>query len=482
MHPIPSYLLLVAACAVSGGLHARVDVRLEDAADRLENAEARVAQLQADSSLLPGVSSGLQFTVPTCGNGTSLAVGNNGTVYCDCASLKGADCTSPPVNLTKRAAFEGNATSDTEIGLAVTLDSDGSVGVSSHSTTAPPSAFARSDETWSLDLPRPTEGYTEGVSRFPFDLSLSADGLTLVVCYGAFSSSIEEGAYVMRNTGSSWALVDGPLQPTPSTAGTRYGLGGCKLSADAGLVVASAQNESPNGTVYTFQLNAQGTYTEVTPKLQGPAASTDFAETLALSGDASTLAVGAKDASPDGAVHVYTRTSLRWTFLQTVEPLGAPIGQGGGSVQFGSSVALSTDGNTLAVIAFSYDAGILGTNEGALYVYKYSNVTSQFEWVSGPLTPVDVEAAFGLDRVAVSGDGGLVALGGGEHDSDVGAFWVYQQDGAAWTQVANRTNPDSGATEQTNIGLAFSADGAYLAVGQAPFSDGGHVTFYSTGI
>ena len=64
-----------------------------------------------------------------------------------------------------------------------------------------------------------------------------------------------------------------------------------------------------------------------------------FGRSVALSADGETLAVGARDAS---YVHVYTRNGSGWTLRARVD------GEAGGQ-HFGNSVALSADGETLAV-------------------------------------------------------------------------------------------------------------------------------------
>src|SRR6266850_2374091 len=114
-----------------------------------------------------------------------------------------------------------------------------------------------------------------------------------------------------------------------------------------------------------------------------------FGFSIALSGDGNTLAVGAanedssstgidstpnESAAQSGAVYVYKRTAGNWSQQAYVKASNAGAGD-----TFGTSVALSSDGNTLAVGApseASSSTGIDSTpNEsaaqsGAVYVYK----------------------------------------------------------------------------------------------------------------
>ncbi|MDV7390622.1 FG-GAP repeat protein, partial [Arthrospira platensis SPKY1] len=73
-----------------------------------------------------------------------------------------------------------------------------------------------------------------------------------------------------------------------------------------------------------------------------------FGISVALSSDGNTLAVGAdlEDTSPasnNGAVYIFTRSGSTWT--QQAKLLASDYAS---NEQFGYSVALSSDGNTLA--------------------------------------------------------------------------------------------------------------------------------------
>lgn len=96
-----------------------------------------------------------------------------------------------------------------------------------------------------------------------------------------------------------------------------------------------------------------------------------FGSSLALSADGSTLAVGAER---EGAVYVFTGRGRSWTQQAYVKASNT-----GESDRFGSSVALSADGNTLAVGAVREDSAATGiggnqrdnsaSESGAVYLY-----------------------------------------------------------------------------------------------------------------
>jgi hypothetical protein len=122
-------------------------------------------------------------------------------------------------------------------------------------------------------------------------------------------------------------------------------------------------------------------------KASNTGAGDQFGFSVALSGDGNTLAVGAYfedssttgiDSTPNdlatdaGAVYVYTRTAGAWSQQAYVKASNTGAGD-----LFGLSVALSGDGNTLAVGAIDEDSSTTGidstpndlaANAGAVYV------------------------------------------------------------------------------------------------------------------
>ncbi len=160
--------------------------------------------------------------------------------------------------------------------------------------------------------------------------------------------------------------------------------------------------------------------------------------------------------------------------------------------QFGYSVALSADGNTLAVSAWQEDSNATGVNPvngqtdnsagdtGAVYVFSRSGSSwSQQAYIKASNT--DADDWFGWS-VALSADGNTLAVGaifedsnatsvnpvGGQTDNsanNAGAVYVFTRSGSSWSQQAyiKASNTDEG--DQFGYSVALSADGNTLAVG-----------------
>jgi hypothetical protein len=191
-----------------------------------------------------------------------------------------------------------------------------------------------------------------------------------------------------------------------------------------------------NGTTtltYTIVVSRRLTFAqEAYIKASNTEATDEFGGSAALSGDGNTLAVGAgledsaatgvngdqadNSASLAGAVYVYTRDiSDVWTQQAYVKASNTDALDG-----FGFIVALSGDGNTLAVGAdgeSSVATGVNGDqannsafNAGAAYVFTRDSggVWTQQDYVKASNT--DALDVFG-GSVALSGDGNTLAVG-----------------------------------------------------------------------
>jgi hypothetical protein len=203
-----------------------------------------------------------------------------------------------------------------------------------------------------------------------------------------------------------------------------------------------------------------------------------------------------------GAVYVYARIAGSWSQQAYVKASNTESAD-----LFGNSVALSGDGNTLAVGAPLEDSGLTGvtagpvneaasgnaaSNSGAVYVFARTGTTwSQQAYVKASNTGEGDN--FG-NSVALSGDGNTLAVGAPFEDSsstginstpdesatDAGAAYVYSRSaGTTWSQQAYVKASNAGARDNFGTSIALSGDGNALAVG-APLEDGGGTGIGST--
>lgn len=184
---------------------------------------------------------------------------------------------------------------------------------------------------------------------------------------------------------------------------------------------------------------------------------------VAISADGNTIAIsGESDAEAYGAVWVFVRSGNTW-----VQQGPKLVGTGATWKSYqGSALALSNDGSTLLVGAQFDSNGI-----GAAYVY----VRSGNSWAQqGPklVGSGDIEKPYQGSSVCLSGDGNMAAVGAASDNWDSGAVWIYRRTGGVWAQEGNKlTAPVGSGTESFGAGVALSDDGTRLLVGA--YSDNG---------
>jgi FG-GAP repeat protein len=337
------------------------------------------------------------------------------------------------------------------------------------------------------------------------------DGSTLAV--GAWGADGTGAVYMYTRSGVSWTQQ---AYVTASNAGGGDQFGVCvALSADGSVLAVGANREgsaasgvggdqSDNskaavGAAYVFTRSGSTWNQQAYIKASNPDWFDQFATTIALSGDGTTLAVGTTEepsaatgingdqsdnsAASAGAVYVFGRSGTTWSQQAYVKASNTNRLD-----QFGASVALSGDGATLAVGAHgeaSAATGIGGNQAdnsvglaGAIYVFGRSGTTwSQQAYLKASNTAHEAELGV---SVALSADGARLAAGawgdpsaargvnGNQADQgarQAGAVYVFARSGATWIQHAYVKASNTHAGNLFGSSVALSSDGAALAVG-----------------
>ncbi|MCP9451184.1 MAG: FG-GAP repeat protein [Nitrospira sp.] len=315
---------------------------------------------------------------------------------------------------------------------------------------------------------------------FGFSVALSGDSQTLAVGAPLEDSAVfdDSGAvYVFVRNGSNW---NPQAELRASSPGTSDWLGfSLALSEDGNTLAVGVpladHGAIDSGAVRVF-VRAGGVWTEQAVLTAAtPEADEQFGTSLSLSADGHTLAVGAPRngvVAPDsGATYLFSRAGSIWT-QQTVLKAGTPAA----GDQFGTIVSLSADGRTLAVGAPFTDSA--GLDAGVVHVFAFDGSS----WIQESIllaSNAESNDQFGL-RVALSPDGQTLAVGAPFEDSaalgvngdqnnnlapDSGAVYLFTRSGGTWTQQAYVKASNTEADDWFGAALAFSADGSTLAVG-----------------
>lgn len=276
-------------------------------------------------------------------------------------------------------------------------------------------------------------------------------------------------------TPTSLRLAVGYVKASNTAADDGFGTS-VALSGDGNTLAVGAPGEdgsaSNSGAVYVFTRSGGSWSQQGSPiKATSPAANDRFGGAVALSNDGNTLAVGAPGRNADaGSAYVFVRSGTSWT-----EEDNRTASNAGAGDEFGASVALSNDGNTLAVGAPFEDSSVTGINQpsnelasnsGAAYVFVRS-VASWNQEAFVKASNTGAQDNFGR-AVVLSNDGNTLAVGAPGQDDTApgsGAAYVFVRSVATWDQEAfvKASNPD--AQDAFGHSLALSGDGSTLAVG-----------------
>ncbi|MCH9688831.1 MAG: FG-GAP repeat protein, partial [Deltaproteobacteria bacterium] len=381
---------------------------------------------------------------------------------------------------------------------------------------------------------------TEEDDRFGGHVALSGDGTTLAV--GASdedsgatgfdgdqsdNSTEDAGAvYVfVRHEAGSWtpqAYIKASYPGEDDGFGTRLA-----LSTDGRTLAITAYREDSNstgingdpdndtatnsGAAYVFVRDDADSWTQQAYIKASNAEEDDwFGRSVSLSGSGDTLAVGAafedsgatgvdgdqEDNSADaaGAAYVFVRDDAgSWSQQAYIKASNAQEDD-----VFGR-VALSTDGNTLAVSSPQEDSGATGIDgdqddnsaiaTGATYIFVRDDASTWSQQAYIKASNAQEGDEFGF-YTALNGDGNTLAVSAWREDShntgingsetgnsaaDAGAVYVFTRDAmGTWSQQAYLKASNTDAIDRFGMTVDLSADGSTLAV-SAAFEDSGGV-------
>ena len=362
---------------------------------------------------------------------------------------------------------------------------------------------------------------------FGVTVSLSTDGNTLAV--GAVgegsnatgingdqsdnSAGSSGAAYVFVRSGTSWSQ-QAYIKASNTGASDQFGIS-LSLSGDGNTLAVGANAEDSNatgingdqsdnsasfsGAAYVYVRSGTSWSQQAYIKASNAEAGDSFGQSLSLSVDGNTLAVGANTEASNatgingdqsdnsviaaGAAYVFVRSGTSWSQQAYIKASNT-----GASDQFGVSLSLSGDGNTLAVGANAEASNATGINgdqsdnsasfSGATYVYVRSGTSwSQQAYIKA--SNAEASDSFGRS-LSLSVAGNTLAVGASGEDSNAtgingdqsdnsagtsGAAYVFVRSGTSWSQQAYVKASNTEASDRFGLAVSLSADGSALAVG-----------------
>jgi hypothetical protein len=326
------------------------------------------------------------------------------------------------------------------------------------------------------------------------------------------SAPLKQTAYLKAsNPGMSDHFAEGGALPGHTGMGVA-------ISSDGNTIAVGAPHESSSARGINGNENDDSAYNAgavyVYSRSGGQWARQAYVKasnTGALSADGNTMAVAAHwessaatgvngnqgdDSLPQaGAVYIFTRSGATWTqqaYLKASNTgrAGSSAEEPGDGDQFGFSLALSRDGNTLAVGANSEDSNAAGAKSdprddsfnsaGAVYVFARNGTT----WAQQAYLKADASTNTGLGdqfgfSVALNANGNTLAVGVYDESGSgravnapidrmrggSGAVYIFGRSGTTWTREAYLKTWNAEGGDSWGVSVALSDDGNTLATG-----------------
>jgi len=360
-------------------------------------------------------------------------------------------------------------------GRSVSLSSDGKTaivgGEQDSGGVGAAWVFTRSGGVWTQQGGKLVGSGSFGSAHEGNSVSLSADGNTAIVGGDGDSSNAGAAWIFIRSTGV-WAQQGSKLFGIGAVGHAQQG-SSVSLSADGNTAIVGGFLDSSNaGAAWVF-VRSSGVWSQQGSKLFGTGAvgSAQQGTSVSLSSDGNTAIVGGGEATA-GAAWVFIRSSGVWT-QQGSKLFGT--GAVGNAAQ-GNSVSLSSDGNT-AIVGGHYDSSLAG----AAWVYTRSGGV----WTQQGSKLVGTGAAGSAQQgysVSLSSDGNTAVVGGNSDNSNAGAVWVYARSSGVWTQQGSKlVGTGAVGSAAQGISIAISGDGNTAIVGGSQDnSNAGAAWIYAT--
>jgi len=412
-------------------------------------------------------------SISVSGDGAKILVGalENGE------SQSGAYLFAKPASSWASASaslVSGNGLAD-RLGWSVSLNSDGGA----FAMGAPRDSFGDGSVSF---YEKTSDGYGGGRfrltsdygDRFGASVSMSEDMSAIAVgAYGRDGNANDAGAvYVFGKPSVGWtSATSTPAKLTASDGAVadRFGYS-VSVSDNSGVIVVGApDNDSYRGAAYVFAKPlagwGTGAITAAAKLTASDGASLErFGISAAVSGDGGVVVVGATRDDYEGAAYVFVKPAFGgWGTSPLTETAKLTASDGATDDRFGFSVAISADGGAVAVGAPDHVVSA-GVSSGAAYVFvKPDGGAWASSSTAAKLTPPDSAGRFMFGiSVSISADGGVVAVGAPMNFSGTGAAYIFTKPDTGWasTSAAAKIAPRDG-----EIGDDFGASVSISADG-----------------
>ena len=313
-------------------------------------------------------------------------------------------------------------------------------------------------------------------------VSLSYNGTRVAI--GAHLHGGSDAGYVrvFQYDATSWIQVGDDI--VGEASGDHSGRTVCLSSDGLRVAIEAARNDGGGtdaGHVRVYEYDSS-TWVQLGGDIDGEAVGDESGWSVALSGDGTRVAVGARfndgAGSDAGHVRIFQYDSSGW--LQVGDDID---GEAAGD-ESGFSVSLSRDGSRIAIGGLYNDGG--GTDAGHVRVFDYNTLSTTWSLLGEDIDGTAVDGLSGRS-VSLSLDGSRLAVGAPGFDAKTGLVRVWQ---LAYVPTSQPTGqPTFGLRDWNQVGgdidgegdgdysgdaLSLSSDGTRVAIGSRNSNSGSY--------
>lgn len=304
-------------------------------------------------------------------------------------------------------------------------------------------------------------------------IAISEDGSTLVTTISGGSTATGY-AQVFVHNGTSWvyqALLNGSVGKT-----NEFGMWSVAISSNGDRIIVGdprgkVGSTSQAGTAYVFT-RTSGKWSSGF-RIENAASFSGVGKSVSVSGDGNTVVVSAYSiAQSKPVIMLYKNSGSNWVHLTNLSA-ETYINYS----DFGSCVAISSDGNTV-VAGASYDNGFLPSyTQGTGFISIFRRIGTSNSFTRTTIKPTgQFSKQYFAKNCAISADGNTIVVGAPAQSilssgasTLKGSVYVYRFDGSAWNE--SRIQPsDSKAGDAFGNAVSVTPDGNTVAVGSRPLS------------
>jgi hypothetical protein len=330
-----------------------------------------------------------------------------------------------------------------------------------------------------VQLGNDIDGEADG-DQSGYSLSISSNGEMLAIgtTYNGGNGFIAGHVRIYSWNGLIWTQlgndIDGELAGDQSGWSVSMSDDGETLAIGS---ISSAGNGTEAGHVRIFSWNGAN-WIQRGNNINGEAANDQSGWSVSLSSDGETLAIGAPknddNGNDAGQVRVFKWNGTSWM------KMGNDIDGEAADDWSGESVSISADGKTVAIGASGNDRN--GTDAGHVRIYYWNGIA--WNKLGNDIYGEATDDLFGYS-VSLSADGKTAAIGAPGNDgngSNAGQVKIYNWNGTSWIQVGNNIYGEA-AEDRSGGAVSISSDDGAVAIGAiynvGNGTDAGHVRVLS---